>query len=168
MKIRALTMAGGLALTLTLTACGNDDEARAAEAIAASMMDAEDGDALTVDQAEADCVGEGLVDRIGVDKLKDYGLINDDMTLNESVTDMTMDEADATSAADVIVGCVDAQALFAEQFAADDTITPEQQECISEALDDETIKGMFSLIFQGKAEQATQELMAPMMSCMMG
>lgn len=169
MKIRALTLTGGLALALTLAGCGgNDDEAKAAEAISASMMDAEAGDALTVDQTEADCVGEGLVDRIGVEKLQEYGMLTEDLEINESVTGTTLEEADADSAADVIIGCVDAQALFAEQFAGDDSVTPEQQECLNEALDDETLKGMFSLIFQGKEDEATQDLVTPLMACMLG
>lgn len=168
-KNAALVLAGGLAMTLTLSACGGGggDEAKAADAISQSMMESSD-DEFTVDEKQADCVGEGLVDKIGVDKLKSYGMLNDDLTVDDSVTDVTMEEADADNAAAVIIGCVDAQAMMAEQFAADDTMTDEQKECVSDALDDEALTGMFSLIFQGKEEEATNELMGPLMSCMMG
>lgn len=164
----ALVAAGALALSFSLTACGGSgDDAKAAEAISQSMMESSD-DEFTVDEKQADCVGEGMVDKIGVDKLKSYGMLNDDLTVDDSVTDVTMEEADADNAAAVIIGCVDAQAMMAEQFAADDTMTDEQKECVSDAFDDEALTGMFSLIFQGKEEQATNELMEPLMSCMMG
>lgn len=168
MKTRAHIAVAALTLSVVLTGCGgNDDEAQAAEAISASMMEESDED-FTVDQAQADCVGEGMVDRVGVDKLKEYGMLTDELTVNDGVTDVTMEEADADSAADVLVNCVDAQAIIAEQMGADDSITPEQQECMAEAFTNEALTDMFSLMFQGKEDEATQGMMEPLMSCMMG
>lgn len=166
-RTRVLVLAGGLALSLSLTACGSDDDAKAAEAISQSMQEASD-DEFTVDGEQADCVGEGLVDKVGVDKLQDYGMLTDDLTVEESVTDVTMEKADADAAAEVFISCIDAEKMMAEQFAADETITEDQQECIGEVLDDEALTSMFSLIFQGKEDEATGELMGPLMACMMG
>lgn len=167
MRTRALFLAGGLALTLSLAACGNDDEAQAAEAISASMMDSSDEE-FPVEQEQADCVGEGMVDRIGVDKLQEYGLLTDDLELDGEVTDVTMEEADADSAADVLVNCVDAQAMLTEQFAADDTMGEEEQACINEVLDNEALTELFSMMFQGREDESANSLMGPLMECMMG
>lgn len=167
MKVRALLVAGGLALSLSLAACGEDDEAKAAEAISASMMEESDEE-FPVDQEQADCVGEGLVDRIGVDQLQEYGMLTDDLEANDSVGEVTMEEADADGAADVFVGCVDAQALLIEQMGQDGSFTEEQQDCVAEAFDDATLTDMFSLLFQGKQDEATSGLMDPMFACMTG
>lgn len=167
MKHRALFVAGGLALSLTLSACGGGDEAEAAEAISASMMEQGD-DQFAADQGQADCVGEGLVDRIGVDQLREYGMLTGDLQVNESVGEVTMEEADADSAAEVIVSCVDAQEVFAQELGADDTLTADQQECLREILDDEALTEMFSMMFQGKEDEAMNDLVGPLMGCMLG
>lgn len=161
-------MTGGLALSLFITACsGQDDEAKAAEAISANLLQ-DSEDAFTVDQAQADCIGEGLVEGIGVEQLQAYGMLTDDLQVDESVGEATeMEEADADTAAEAVVGCVDAQAMFAEQLSADGTLTEEQQQCVSEALDDEAVTAMFSLIFQGQEDEATNDLLGPLMSCML-
>lgn len=166
-RTQALILAGALALTLSACGGGGDDDAQAAEAISQSMQDASDDD-FTVDETQGDCVGEGLVDRIGVDKLKGYGLLSDDLTVDEDVTDVTMEKADADSAADVFVSCLDAEKMMSEELASGEDLTEEQQACIAEVLDNDALKGMFSLIFQGKEDEATGELMGPLMSCMMG
>lgn len=166
-KTQALVLAGALAITLSACGGGADDDARAAEAISQSMQDASDED-FTVDETQGDCVGEGLVDRIGVDKLTDYGLLSDDLTVDEDVTDVTMEQADADSAADVFVSCLDAEKMMSEELAAGEDLTEEQQACIAEVLDEDALQGMFSLIFQGKEDEATGELMGPLMSCIIG
>ena len=167
-KSGALFAAGCLALSLSLSACGGSgDDAKAAEAISASMMESAD-DTFTVDQKQADCVGKGLVDKVGVDQLKEYGLLNDDLTMNESVSDVTMSEGDADKSAEVIVGCVDTVQMMTDQMGADDSLTAEQKECVGKALDEDAMKTLFSKMFQGKDEEATKELMGPLMTCMMG
>lgn len=166
-KNRALLVAGGLALSLTLTACGGGDDEKAAEAISASMMEESDEE-FPVDQEQADCVGDGLVDKIGVDQLQEYGMLTDDLQVNESVGEVTLEEGDADNAAEVIVDCIDAEAMMAEQLGGDDSLTPEQQECVSEALDNDALKRLFSMMFQGREDEATNELMGPLMECVMG
>ena len=140
-------------LALSLSPCGGSgDDAKAAEAISASMMESSD-DAFTVDQEQADCVGKCLVDKVGVDQLKEYGLLTDDLQMNESVSDVTMNEADADTSADVIVGCIDAAQMMADQMGADDSLTDEQKECAGEALDDEAMKTLFSKMFQARRKR---------------
>lgn len=168
MKTRALAVATGLALTLTLAACGgNDEDAQAAEAISASMMESSDEE-FPVDQDQADCVGEGMVDRVGVDQLQEYGLLTEDLEMDGSVTDVRMEEADADEAADVLVSCTDAQSMLTDQFANDEAFGEEEQECINEVLDDEALTTLFSMMFQGREDEAMNDLIEPLMSCMMG
>lgn len=167
MKTRALAVASGLALTLTLAACGGNEDAEAAEAISASMMESSDEE-FPVEQDQADCVGEGMVDRVGVDKLQEYGLLTEDLEMDGTVTDVQMEEGDADNAADVLVGCIDAQSILTDQFANDDTIGQEEQECLNEVLDDETLTNLFSMMFQGREDEAMNDLIEPLMSCMMG
>lgn len=167
MKTRALIVAGGLGLTLSLTACGGDDDAQAAEAISSSMMEQSDEE-FPVDQGQADCVGEGLVDGIGVDQLQEYGLLTDDLEVDNSVGEVTMEESDADSAADVIVNCINAQEMLVEQLGADDSLGEQEQACINEVLDDEALTRLFSMMFQDREDEATTELLTPLMDCMMG
>lgn len=167
MRNRALALAGGLTLTLTLAACGGGDDAEAAEAISASMMESSD-DEFAVDQEQADCVGESLVDELGVDKLQEYGMLTDDLEVDTSVGQVTMEQDDAENAAEVIVGCIDAEAMLGDAFAADDSLGEEERECINEVLDDEALTNMLALMFQGREDEAMTDLMGPLMSCMMG
>ena len=166
-KNRALLVAGGLALSLTLTACGGGDDEKAAEAISASMMEESDEE-FPVDQEQADCVGDGLVDKIGVDQLQEYGMLTDDLEVDTSVGQVTMEQDDAENAADVIVGCIDAEALLGDAFAADDSLGEQERECINEVLDEEALTNMLALMFQGREDEAVNDLMGPLMSCMMG
>lgn len=169
MKTRAQVIVGGMALAMLLSACGggSDEDAKAADAISASMM-AEADEEFPVEQAQADCVGDGLVDKVGVDKLKEYGLLNEDLTVNESVGQVTMEQTQADQAAGVLVGCVDAMKVFTEELGGDESLSAEQQACLSEAITEESLTSMFSLIFQGKDDEATEGMMKPVMDCMMG
>lgn len=165
MKNRARLVVGGLALSLSLTACGGDDDARAAEAISASML-AESDDEFAVDEQQADCVGEGMVDRIGVDQLQEYGMLTEDLEVEDSVGEVTMSEEDADSAAEVFVGCVDTQELFAQELGADEELTAEQQECVGEVMDEDAMTELFSMIFQGREDEAMNDLLGPLMACL--
>ena len=166
-KTNAVLAGSALALSLVLTGCGGGDEKKASEAIAASMMESND-ETFKVEQKQADCVGDGFVDKIGVDKLKEYGILTDDLSAKDAGLsgDLSMEAGDADEAADVVVGCVDATKLMADQMAAGGELTQEQQDCVSDALDDDAMKKMFSLIFQGKEQEAGQDLMEPVLACM--
>lgn len=167
MKTRALFIAGGLALSLTLTACGNDDEATAVENISAQMKESTD-DEFPIEDDQADCVAEGIVDGVGVEKLQEYGLLDDNLEVDTTLGSVTMEKADADVTADALLSCTDAHAMLVEEMAGDDTMTQEQQDCLTEALDEDTLREMFSLILQDKEEEASNNLLGPVMSCMMG
>ena len=74
-----------LGLARALGGCGGSNEERQArEAIAASMLESDD-DTFAVTEEQANCVGDGFVDRIGVDRLQEYGLLSEDLSSGEDV-----------------------------------------------------------------------------------
>ena len=85
---------------MALSACGAAEEDKAAEAVSAGLMKEQD-DTFQVTQEEADCVGEGFVDELGVDKLvKDAMMGGEDMEAGmESCIDDALTD-DATFAED--------------------------------------------------------------------
>ena len=96
MRVR---VAGALAIVLamTVTACGgasNGENAKASEAIAASMLESDDG-TFDVTEQEAKCVGDGFVDKLGVDKLKKYGFLTEDADKASSLEEVDMSKEDA-------------------------------------------------------------------------
>ena len=84
---KTLVAAGAVVLALGLSSCGggsNDDDAAASKALSDSIMKSQKSgnDAasslLTLKQKEADCIGDGLVDKIGTDQLQKYKLLTKD------------------------------------------------------------------------------------------
>jgi len=148
-------------LALSLTACGNDEEA-ASKAISASIMKSND-ETFEVTQGEADCVGDGMVDQIGVDKLTEYGIITEDLKASGGIEDVEMSEGDAGSAADVMAECADIKALFTGAMSE----LPEQaQTCVDENLTDEVLHDFLVSIFMNDQEGGQQELMGALRECL--
>lgn len=146
-----------LAALLLLTACGGSgDETTAAENISAGIAE---GDS-PLEQDEADCFGERLVDAVGVEDLKRYGVLDDDLGYGQEIGTMSMDEADAEGAANAFVDCVDLESRLADM--ADES--GEQLECITEKLDDDTYRAMMKATFMSDQE-AMAEAMAPIQEC---
>jgi hypothetical protein len=108
MKLRTFGVAA--VLVLTLTSCGQDEKA-ASQAISASIMESSN-ETFEVTQEQADCIGDGMVDRIGVEKLTDYGIITEDLKAEGRIENVEMSEGDASSAADVMSECADIKELF--------------------------------------------------------
>lgn len=159
MKIRTIGVAAVLALTLT--SCGQDEEA-ASKAISASIMESND-DTFEVTQEEADCVGDGMVEKIGVDKLTEYGIITEDMKANDGIENVDMSEEDASSAADVMAGCADIKELFT---SATSNLPEEAQQCVEEKLSDEVLHDFLTAVFMNEQEQGNQELMGALQECL--
>lgn len=103
----------GLSATVLLfgaTACSgggagrSDDEEKAESAIVDGMTTAESADSV---RAQNQCVAEGLVDSMGVDGLRDAGLIDEDYVAQLSDK---LDFETATLIADQVVACWDVEA----------------------------------------------------------
>jgi hypothetical protein len=157
------------AALLTLTACGSSDDDTAKENIKASIKkqgsSLAGGTKVTDDQAQ--CVADGLVDDLGVDKLQKYKLLDDNLEVNNDAnpTDMTSD--DAQTLAKTVVGCVDFKKIFEEQLAGSGTqLTDDQKNCVSDAIDEDTLTDVLAQGFQGKDPQMPSDMQGDLMKCM--
>jgi hypothetical protein len=159
MKIRTFGVAALLALSLT--SCGQDEEA-ASEAISNSIMESND-ETFEVTREEADCVGDGMVEQIGVDKLTEYGIITEDLEANDGIDNVEMSEGDASSAADVMAGCADIKELFTSAMGE---LPQEAQQCVEENLSDEVLHDFLTAIFMNDQDQGQQELMGALQECL--
>lgn len=170
MKLRMIGAACVLALaTLSLTACGGGgDDEKASKAISDSLM-TENTEEFQLDQGEADCIGDGLVDKLGVDKLKEYGVVTDDLESSNGIddTDTKMNEEDASSAADVFLGCGDMQEMFSGMMSS---ASPDEkvQACLEDAFTEDLMHEFLTAVFMQDAAKGQELLTKPMMDCMSG
>ena len=156
------------ALTLLLSGCGADED-KAKENIKAKMLEEEQIAGTKVTDDDAACLSDGIVDEIGTEKLQEYGLLNDDLEVEESVGEVKMDKGDADSMATVFVDCMDAEKLIEEQFSSmASQMTDEQKECINDVLDEEKVKEIMSLAFQGDTAAMGSLMQEDMMECIQG
>jgi hypothetical protein len=159
MRIRTI---GAVALlALSLAACGNDEEA-ASEAISKAIMESND-ESFEVTKEEADCVGDGMVDKIGVDKLTEYGIITEDLESSGGIENVEMSEADAESAADVMADCADIKQIFTNAMGE---LPEDAQACVDENLDDEVIHEFLVAIFMNDQEAGQQGVVTALQECM--
>jgi hypothetical protein len=166
---RTLAATAIAALTLTLAACGggSEDDETAAKAISDSIMDEENGgtaDVFAMERSEADCIGDGFVDEIGVEQLQEYGFITEDLKA-EPMTGVKMETADAEAATGVLFDCADVTELMSEAMAAGQQVDKKTRECLEEVLTEDKLRTMFTLMFSGKQDQANQEVVRPLMEC---
>jgi hypothetical protein len=151
-------------LSMLLAGCGNDDD-QAKENIKASIQKEELAGTKVSDE-DATCLSDGIVDELGTDKLKEYGLLNDDLEVEEEVSEVKMDEGDADAMADVFVGCVEAEEMLEEQFSSmTGSLSKEQQDCMKDVLDEEKVKEIMSATFQGDTAGMQQSLQEDFMTC---
>ncbi|HEV8296477.1 MAG TPA: hypothetical protein VGQ20_04245 [Acidimicrobiales bacterium] len=135
-------------------ACGDDgslggstapvvsgEEKEAADEIAASFRDEDNGFGSEVTDAQAACVGAKLVKAFGVRRVREMKLESDE-------PDMT--EAEAEKAADAVVDCVDLRQAFAQGMAEGGEISQKSADCLANKLSNADIKQMLVSTFQGE------------------
>lgn len=169
---KTLATAAAVVLALGLSSCGSGgDDAAASQALSDSIMKSQkagSNDAsslLDLKQKEADCIGDGLVDKIGADQLKEYKLITADNKANKDVTDVKMSKGDAKSATDVLFDCTDVPGMMNKAMTSSGQVPKEMQACVTKALSDTALRGMFTEVFAGNQDGAQQKLIQPMMKC---
>jgi hypothetical protein len=159
-------------LLMSLAACGNSEDDKAKANIKASVLkdssSVAGGTKLTENQAQ--CFADGMVDDVGVDKMKKYKLLDDNLEIikDASPTDMSADDADAT--AGVITKCVDMKKLITDQInsSTQTKLTDTQSKCISDAIDEDAITKGLSASFQGKSDNPMSDMQGALMKCVMG
>ena len=149
------------ALMLALAGCGGSsgDDKKAAENISKSIR--EDSDAIS--QKDADCFAEKVVDNVGVDSLKKYGVLDDDLAVKDDVENVKMSEDDAEGAADAFTDCIDFDKFFSE--ALGDDLGDEVVDCLKEAINEDKYHDLMKATFQGDQAAAT-EAMSDAAACM--
>jgi hypothetical protein len=168
---RATSAAALLVLALGVGGCGNGDDAKASKAISDSLMSssAQKGTQfLDLKRKEADCIGDGFVDRIGTDQLKTYGLVTKDLKADKLVTGVKMSAADAKSATGVLFDCTDVTSMMKKTVGKSPGTSKAVQTCLNKALNEATLRTVFTSVFQGDQDGATKALTKPMTSCMSG
>lgn len=160
MKIR--TIGATAVLALALTACGGSDDEAASAAISKSIMSSSD-ETFKVNQEQADCVGDGMVEDIGTDKLVEYGLITEDNEANEDLDSVKMSEEDAQSAANVMQECADIREIFTGAMGE---VPEETATCIEENLTNEVLHEFLVAVFMDDQQGGTDNLMSALQECM--
>ena len=164
--MRTTTVALICAISLSLTGCGAGDEDTAKDNIKTSILDEEQIAGTEVSEDDATCLSDGIVDEIGTDQLQEYGLLNSDLEVKDEVGEVTMDEADAESMADVFVECVDAEKILEDRFSEmSGSLTKEQTDCMKEVLDEEKVKEIMAATFQGDTAGMQSSLQEDFMPC---
>ena len=163
------------ALLLGLTACtgggaANADDAKASKAIADSIMKEQSSaaggaaDVFRMQRKEADCIGDGLVDKIGTDKLKKYGFLTKDLKTAKTMDSVKMSADDAKSASDTLFSCADVKQMVNKAMG---DVPPSTKACLDKVMTEDNLRQLFTMMFQGKSDEAGQKLVAPMMKCTM-
>ena len=161
------------ALALAVSACGSNDDAAASKSISDSIMKAQKSSSSTsqlfsMKRKDADCIGKGLVDKIGTDQLKKYGLLTKDNKTKNSVTSVKMASGDAKAATGVLFGCTDVETMMKAAMSKSGQIPQAMKPCVNKSLNEKNLRSMFDQIFQGDQKAAQQELVRPMMKCAAG
>jgi hypothetical protein len=161
------------ALALSLSACGNNSDDKAAKNISDSIMKAQKSSSsssqfFAVDRKDADCIGKGLVDKIGTDQLEKYGLLTKDDKVKGNVTGLKMSASDAKAATGVLFGCTDVQSMIKKAISGSGTVPKTMRACVDKTLTEDNLRTMFTQVFQGDSSAAQKALVQPMTKCALG
>jgi len=169
-------------LLLTLAACGgaggtggsestevNEDDATASSAISDSIMEGQEAQGasgvFTMGREEADCIGDGFVGGIGTEQLQEYGFLTEDLKSADDLANVKMSGEDAESAANTLFDCTDVSKMMSKAFNASGNVDEKTQQCLEDALSEDVLREMFTLMFSGKQDAASQLATEPMMKC---
>ena len=171
-RTTAVLVALVLSLGSLLSACGNGDD-EAAQNISDFLVKAQKSPDLVsrffvVKRKEADCIGKGLVDKIGTDQLQDYGLLDKDNKVKGSVTQLKMAEGDAKAATDVLFGCTDVVAMMKKATTSSGMVPKNLQSCVNTTITKDNLRGLFVHVFEGDQDAARKDLVEPMTKCALG
>jgi hypothetical protein len=144
--MRKLPAALALAtLCLTLTSCGQTEEAKAS---LSRSFQKEDLGQTDVSREQADCMADGIVDGVGVDQLKEYEVLDDDATVNDNLGETELSEEDAETVAAALVDCIGAEEIVEAQMLQDQ-MTEQQRSCVLDAIDAEQLTTLIAAGFRG-------------------
>lgn len=151
------SLALACAALLTLSACGGGDENEARENIKAGVLEGGSNVAAGIDLTEkqAECFADGMVDELGVEKLRKYGLLDEDNELVEDAQVDDMSAEDADDAAGVVTDCVDVQELLRDTLGSSTggNLTDEQSDCVLGVVDEDALEDALAAQLQGQESE---------------
>ena len=164
------------ALALSVSACGNSGgsgtsstDKTAAKNISASIMKSQNGSTsqfLTLKKKDADCIGKGLVEKVGTDDLKKYGVLDKNLKPSKKgISDVKMSPADAKSTTGVLFGCADVEKMMQSAINKSGQIPKTMQSCVNKALSEDHLRPMLTQLFHGRTDAAQKALTGPMTKC---
>ena len=179
---KTLSAAVGTVLALSLTACGGGsgggsgtsaaDQARASRSVSDIVLRKEgNGPAqfVSLGRKDADCIGKGLVAKVGTERLKKYGLLRKDLgPSRKTLTTVAMSPADARAATNVLFGCTDVPAKARTAIGKSGLLPKRVGPCVDKTLTERTLRIVFTRLFEGRQQQATKVLTAPLTRCALG
>jgi hypothetical protein len=154
--------------------CGGDSsDQEASKAISDQIMaqqksDAQTSQFFTMDRKDANCIGDGLVDKIGTDQLRQYGVLTKQNKANKDVTGVKMSTKDAKAATDVLFVCTDVESMMQKAMANSGQVPDTMKACMNKVLTEGNLRTMFQKVFEGSPEEAQQALITPLMKCTTG
>jgi hypothetical protein len=176
-----------VALALPLAGCGSSggsgggsggsarsarsaDDTKAAKAISAAILKNENGggatDLVSLTKAQADCIGNGMVDKVGTKDLQTYKLLDGNLEARNDVTAAHMSASDAKATTDVFFGCADVKGLVKKAVGASTAGSSSKlKNCIDKALTEANLRAFLTATFEGKSAQAQSLLTRPLSGC---
>ncbi len=146
---RSTLAAGAAACLMLLSACGgggdakaaaDPQDAKAAKALSASLLDSGGGTGLELTPKQADCIGNGMVDGVGVEELQKQGLLTKDLKVDRQTTNVEFSKADATTIVDTMFRCAPVMDTIKKGLAQSSQLGAEAQKCVDDALDEKVVK----------------------------
>lgn len=156
-----------LASLLVLVACGNNEDTQAKNAISNYLMKQQaSNQMISLKRSQADCISGGMVDGIGVDKLKKYHFLNEDGTVNEKAQTPVMSTSDSRTMVDSMFRCTDVMKTMQNQLTASMGNQPAPvKQCFEKALTRNAVHDMLVASLSGNRDAASRQLLTPLMQC---
>lgn len=140
-----------------------------AQAIAKTFTKKESPDDIVLDDGQAECVSNHIVDIVGVDTYEEAGITPADLEDTDGfVGDVDVTEKQANDVYDSFKKCkVDLHAVFLESMAQDDEASDEAKQCLEGAMTEDVIRGLMVSGMTGDEDSAeANKAMGAIMGCM--
>lgn len=140
-----------------------------AQAIAKSFTTKEDADDLVLDDKQGECVGNHIVDIVGVDTYKEAGITPADLEDTDAFAgDVEVTEKQANDVYDSFKKCkVDLHAALVESMAQDEETSDAAKKCLEGAMTEDVIRGLLVSTMTGDEESPeANKVMGAIMGCM--
>ena len=160
-----------LALGLVVAACGGgggDDAAAISDAIADAMMD-NAGEETPFEREQAECFGDEVVDRMGVERLVAVGLSVEEIEAGADPGSVDLTDEDIDNMTGAISECIDFGRLVVDEMAAEIAISDESATCLADGINEADILGAMAESFiLGDSEEIPADVEAEMTSVLFG